>query len=113
LKVQFNKSIFLLASTSKAPKPEKFVGHCREWKVMRETGMLLDFFLDGSFSHANLTLCYQDYPETDTSELIGACHQLFPASIAKLLLWLSFRHKNHGFYWACRGYCVKSFTFIF
>jgi len=108
LKVQFNKSIFLLASTSKAPKPENFVGHCREWKMMRETGMLLDFFLDGSFSHANLTWCYQDYPETDTSELIPACHQLFPASIAKLFLWLSFLHKNHGIYWPRRGYCVKN-----
>ncbi len=53
--------------------------------MMRETGMLLDFFLDGSFSHAYLTLRYRDYSETDTSELIQACHQLFHASIAKHL----------------------------
>ncbi len=79
----------------KSPKAEKIVGHCREWKMTRETGMLLDFFLDGSFSHVYLTLCYQDYPETDTSELVWACHQLVPASIAKLLLWPSFLHKNH------------------
>jgi hypothetical protein len=95
LKVQFNKSIFFSPAQVKAPKPEKNVGHCRECKMMRGTGMMLDFFLDGSFSHVYLTLCYQDYPETDTSELIRACHQLVLASIAKLLLWQSFLHKNH------------------
>jgi hypothetical protein len=63
--------------------------------MMRETGMLLYFFLDGSFSHAFLTLCYQDYHETETSEHIWACYQLFPTSIVKLLLWLNFLHKSH------------------
>lgn len=71
------------------------VGRCRQWKMMRETGMLLYFFLDGSFSHAFLTLCYQDYHETETSEHIWACYQLFPTSIVKLLLWLNFLHKSH------------------
>jgi hypothetical protein len=39
--------------------------------MMREIGMLLEFFLDGSFSHANLTLYYQDYPKANISEFVS------------------------------------------